>query len=60
MNFKKGVYENLSFDEYNSIPAYRASDLKEANRCMFTWKNKKEMVAGRQIATYHFFGASQL
>ena len=44
MNFKKGVYENLSFDEYNSIPAYRASDLKEANRCMFTWKNKKEMV----------------
>jgi len=43
MNFKEGVYEDLPFDEYSKIPAYRASDLKEASRCIFTWKNKKEM-----------------
>ena len=40
MNFKEGVYEDLPFSEYNKIPAYRASDLKEADRCVFTWKNK--------------------
>ena len=43
MNFKEGVYEDLPFAEYSKIPAYRASDLKAASRCGFTWKNKKEM-----------------
>ena len=41
MKFEVGVIEDLPFEEYNEIPAYRASDLKEADRCMFTWKNKK-------------------
>lgn len=41
MKFKEGVYEDLPFEVYNEIPAYRASDLKEANKCVFTWVNKK-------------------
>ncbi len=44
MNFKEGVYEDLPFAEYSKIPAYRASDLKAASRCVFTWKNKKEIL----------------
>jgi exodeoxyribonuclease VIII len=44
MNFKEGVYEDLSFDQYNEIPAYRASDLKDIDRCVYSWKNKKEMI----------------
>lgn len=43
MKFKEGVYEDLPFSIYNEIPAYRASDLKEAHRCVFTWMNKKPM-----------------
>jgi|TARA_R110000796_G_scaffold36325_1_gene92623 exodeoxyribonuclease VIII len=41
MDFKEGVYEGLPFEEYNEIPAYRASDLKDVSRCVYSWKNKR-------------------
>ena len=44
MKFKEGIYEDLPFDQYNEIPAYRASDLKDIDRCAYSWKNKKGMV----------------
>ena len=39
MEFKEGVYEDLPFEAYNKIPAYRASDLKQVEQCVYTWKN---------------------
>jgi exodeoxyribonuclease VIII len=42
MEFKEGVYENLPFSEYNEIPAYRASDLKEADKCLYSWKYRSK------------------
>lgn len=39
MEFKEGVYEDLPFEAYNEIPAYRASDLKQVEQCVYTWKN---------------------
>ena len=44
MEFKVGVYEDMPFEEYNEIPAYRASDLKDAAKCLYTWKNRKGFV----------------
>jgi len=41
MEFKEGIYEDMPFEEYNEIPAYRASDLKDADKCIYTWKNRK-------------------
>ena len=41
MEFKVGIYEDMPFEEYNEIPAYRASDLKDAGKCIYTWKNRK-------------------
>ena len=32
MEFKVGIYEDMPFEEYNEIPAYRASDLKDAGK----------------------------
>jgi len=43
MNFKEGIYEDLPFDQYNEIPAYRASDLKDVDRCVYSWKHKEGM-----------------
>tara|TARA_R110002126_G_scaffold18330_3_gene70154 strand:+ start:849 stop:1625 length:777 start_codon:yes stop_codon:yes gene_type:complete len=45
MEFKVGVYEDIPFEDYNEIPAYRASDLKDAAKCMYTWKNRKGFVS---------------
>jgi len=41
MEFKVGVYEDMPFEEYNEIPAYRASDIKDVDKCLYTWKNRK-------------------
>ena len=40
MEFKEGVYEDLPFEVYNEIPAYRASDLKQVEQCVYTWKHR--------------------
>jgi len=39
--FVEGVYEDLPFSKYNEIPAYRASDLKQAVKCIYTWENQE-------------------
>ena len=39
--FKEGVYEDMPFEDYNEIPAYRASDLKDVDKCIYSWKNKE-------------------
>tara|TARA_R110001583_G_C5527975_1_gene398272 strand:+ start:142 stop:918 length:777 start_codon:yes stop_codon:yes gene_type:complete len=44
MEFKEGIYDDMPFEEYNEIPAYRASDLKDVNKCVYTWKNRKGMI----------------
>jgi len=41
MEFKIGIYDNISYEDYASIPAYRASDLKEVIKCPFSWRNSK-------------------
>ena len=41
MEFKEGIYEDMPFEEYNEIPAHRASDIKQVEQCVYTWKNQK-------------------
>jgi exodeoxyribonuclease VIII len=40
MEFKEGTYEDLPYEEYDTIPAFRSHDLTTALRCPYTWKNK--------------------
>ena len=44
MKFEKGIYEDLSYEEYDSIPAFRSHDLTSVIKCPFSWKNKKDLV----------------
>ena len=46
MEFKQGIYEDLTYDEYDSIPAYRSHDLTAVIRCPYSWKNKPKMTTG--------------
>lgn len=41
--FNKGVYEDLSYEEYAEIPAFRSHDLTSVIKCPFSWKYRKEM-----------------
>ena len=43
MDFKKGVYMNIAYDEYAEIPAFRSHDLTSVIRCAYTWKNQAPM-----------------
>ena len=52
MEFKIGIYDNISYEDYASIPAYRASDLKEVIKCPFSWRNR------RPRTTHCFFRTS--
>ena len=40
MEFKEGIYENLDYPTYDSIPAWRSHDLTSIAKCPFTWKNR--------------------
>ena len=40
MEFKEGIYENLDYPTYDSIPAWRSHDLTDISKCPFTWKHK--------------------
>jgi exodeoxyribonuclease VIII len=42
--FKVGVYEDLTYEEYAEIPAFRSHDLTSVIKCPYSWKNKKDMV----------------
>ena len=41
--FNKGVYEDLSYEEYAEIPAFRSHGLTSVIKCPFSWKYRKEM-----------------
>ena len=41
MDFKEGVYEDLDYPTYASIPAIRSHDLTDIVRCPFTWKHQE-------------------
>ena len=41
MEFKEGLYEDIPYEQYDSIPAYRSHDLTSVIKCPYTWKNKK-------------------
>ena len=43
MDFKPGVYEGLSYDQYASIEAWRSHDLTQLIRCPYTWKFKRDI-----------------
>ena len=43
MEFKIGIYDDLTYEEYASIPAYRSHDLTSAIKCPYTWKNAKPL-----------------
>ena len=39
MDFKPGIYENLDYPTYDSIPAWRSHDLTSLAKCPYTWKH---------------------
>ena len=41
MKFKKGIYENLPYDDYAKIEAFRSHDLTSIDKCAYTWKHQK-------------------
>lgn len=41
MNFKEGIYEDLDYPTYDSIPAWRSHDLTAISKCPFSWKHRK-------------------
>ena len=41
--FKIGIYEDLTYEEYAEIPAHRSHDLTAIIKCPYTWKNKKAL-----------------
>ena len=40
MEFKEGIYEDLDYATYDSIPAWRSHDLTTIIKCPYTWKNQ--------------------
>ena len=43
MEFKVGVYENVPYEEYAEIEAFRSHDLTSVIKCPYTWKNQGPM-----------------
>ena len=43
MNYSPGIYENLPYQEYAAIPAYRSHDLTSVIKCPYTWKYQKDL-----------------
>lgn len=41
MDFKVGIYEDLDYDTYASIPAWRSHDLTSIIKCPYSWKNSR-------------------
>jgi hypothetical protein len=64
MDFKVGIYEDLDYPTYDSIPAWRSHDLSAIAKCPFTWKNQvfnnsPALLEGRVQHTA-FLGAPQV
>jgi exodeoxyribonuclease VIII len=43
MKFKVGAYENVPYEEYAEIEAFRSHDLTSVIKCPYTWKNEGPM-----------------
>ena len=43
MEFKPGVYENIPYEEYADIKAFRSHDLTSIIKCPYTWKHQGPM-----------------
>lgn len=43
MKFKIGIYENLPYDDYAKIEAFRSHDLTSIDKCAYTWKHQKAL-----------------
>ncbi len=43
MEFEPGIYEDLTYEEYASIPAWRSHDLTTLIKCPYQWRNKRDM-----------------
>ena len=41
--FKIGVYEDLPYEDYAQIPAFRSHDLTSVIKCPFSWKYRKDL-----------------
>ena len=41
--FKVGIYEDMSYEEYAEIPAWRSHDLTTLIKCPYTWRNKGDV-----------------
>ena len=41
MEFKEGVYPDLDYATYDSIPAWRSHDLTAISKCPYTWKYRE-------------------
>ena len=41
MEFKEGIYKDLDYPTYDSIPAWRSHDLTAISKCPFSWKHKE-------------------
>ena len=57
MEFKEGIYDDMPFEEYNEIPAYRASDLKDVNKNQTMGNNhitKDALIIAQLIVTNLF------
>jgi exodeoxyribonuclease VIII len=43
MKFKAGIYQDIRYEEYAKIPAYRSHDLTSVIKCPYTWKHQAPM-----------------
>ena len=43
MKFEPGIYEDLDYPTYASIPAWRSHDLTTLIKCPYTWKHQREI-----------------
>ena len=43
MKFEAGIYDNIPYEDYAAIPAYRSHDLTAVIKCPYTWKFKKQV-----------------
>ena len=41
MKFQIGIYEDLDYETYASIPAWRSHDLTTLIKCPYSWKHQK-------------------
>ena len=44
MKFKIGMYDDIPYEQYAEIPAFRSHDLTAVIKCPYSWKHQKAMV----------------